>query len=363
MHKLSRHILGYALALGTLGGPAPISPATAQVSDLLLTGPAAEREQLIPLARVPNYRDLMREIVEEFSRYAQSRDPAFAIVVRPGFELLRWDQREVILSEAKRPNVATVPDDAMTPLGDPMRRYIQAIDGIAVSNQFCGQGGVPLAALARFRTMGVKAMSVEHCGSDAAAVQALERATAAGMPAHADAGRWDKFDEIPVRRPANENSNNVEAIDDAQNMLIALENKSFGSRGDWLMAIAGTNYDIVVVDAFYDGNQPLTADEVHRLKFKELGARRLALAWMDVGHAADYRYYWENDWRVGSPSWIVARHDDRPGVFAVEYWHPRWKSIMGVYFRSLMDLGFDGVFLNGSDSYLRFEDMTPLAPL
>jgi len=36
---------------------------------------------------------------------------------------------------------------------------------------------------------------------------------------------------------------------------------------------------------------------------------------------------------------------------------------MGVYFRSLMDLGFDGVFLNGSDSYLRFEDMTPLAPL
>jgi hypothetical protein len=208
------------------------SSVRAQVSDLLLTGPATDREELIPLARVPNYRDLMREIVEEFSRYAQTRDPSFAIVVRPGFELLRWDQREVILSEAKRPNVANVPDDAMTPLGDPMRRYIQAIDAIALSNQFYGAGGVPLAALARFMDMGVKAMSVEHCGSDAAAVQALERAAAAGMPAHADAERDDTFEEIPVRRPVKENANNIEAIDDAQNLLIVLENKSYGSRGD-----------------------------------------------------------------------------------------------------------------------------------
>jgi hypothetical protein len=30
---------------------------------------------------------------------------------------------------------------------------------------------------------------------------------------------------------------------------------------------------------------------VRRLKFKALGARRLVLAWLDVGHAADDRYY------------------------------------------------------------------------
>lgn len=150
MLNLSHTVSRSTAILGAVCALAAPSVAEAQVSDLLLTGPQADREEMVPLARVPNYRDLMREIVEEFSRYAQSRNPEFAIVVRPGFELLRWDQREVILSEAKRPNVATVPDDAMTPMGDPMRRYIQAIDGIALSNQFCGQGGVPLAALALF---------------------------------------------------------------------------------------------------------------------------------------------------------------------------------------------------------------------
>ena len=259
----------------------------AQVDDLLLTDPnPSAREEMVPLSRVPNYRDLMREIIQELSQYADSRDPSFVVVARPGFELLRWDQREVILAEAKRPNVATMPDDAMTPLGEPMRRYIQANDGIALSNQFCGQGR-PMARLARFIDMGVKVMSVEHCGSDAAAVSVLDRAAESGIVSHADGDTWDQFDRIPVRRPSRENSDNVEAVDDAQNMMISINNKAYGSRDDWLLAVADTNYDVVVVDAFFDGNEALTRDDVHRLKFKALGARRLVLAWMDISHAAD----------------------------------------------------------------------------
>jgi cysteinyl-tRNA synthetase len=353
-------IISFAVVMAFLAWPISGHSQTRD-RDLLLTGPGLG-EEMIPLARVPNYRNRMREMIEELSTYARRRDPAFSIVVRPGFELLRWDEREFILAEAKRGPGADIPEDMVTPMGLPMRRFIQAIDGIVLSNQFCGEG-LPLTSLQRFQALGVEMMSIEHCGNDSAAVRALRQSRDALMVSHADSDLIDSFESIPVRRPIDENPDNVEAMSDARNMLVATATRPYGSRGDWLLAARSNNYDVLVVDAFFNGNEALTKEDVHSLKFKELGARRQVLAWLDLTHAADDRFYWESDWEVGTPSWIVGRHENRPGTFAVEYWHPRWKSIVGTYFAGLMDLGFDGVLLNGSDLYLRFEAMTPLEPL
>ncbi|NKB45682.1 MAG: hypothetical protein GKS03_15530 [Alphaproteobacteria bacterium] len=360
MTSKNRQHLGWFLA-ATLTLGANTAAAQQDDDDLLLTNPIVG-DEMVPLSRVPNYRNQMREIIQELSDYARKRDPSFAIVARPGFELLRWDQREFILAEAKRPQNMMIPEDAIVPLGLPMRRFIQAIDGIALSDQFCGEG-IPLPRLQRFQAMGVAMLSIEHCGSDAAAFGALEQSQQNLIVSHADADRSDVFNRVPVRRPIDENADNIETLDDVRNMLVATESRPNGSRGDWLLSIASTNYDVVVIDAFYNGNEPLTVDDIHSLKFKELGAKRLVLAWLDITHAGDDRFYWEPEWDVGSPSWIVGRHPDRMGTFAVEYWHPRWKSIVGTYFKGLMDLGFDGVLLNGTESYLRFEAMTPLDPL
>ncbi|MFL2770501.1 MAG: hypothetical protein ACJZ9F_05785 [Rhodospirillaceae bacterium] len=340
----------------------PISGQTqTRDNDLIVSTPALGAGML-PLARVPNYRNLMREMVEELSAYARRRDTTFSVLVRPGFELLRWDQREFILAEAKLGPRADMPEDAVTPIGLPMRRFIQAIDGIVLSNQFCGEG-IPVSNLQRFQSMGIDFMSIEHCGNSSSAMNALEQAKEALMISHADADRIDSFEKIPTGRPTSENANNINAISDARNMLVATATRPYGGRGDWLLAARSNNYDIIVVDAFFNGLEPLSEEEVHTLKFKELGARRLVLAWLDITHASDDRFYWERDWTIGTPSWIVGRHENRPGTFAVEYWHPRWKSIIGTYFAGLMDLGFDGVLLNGSNTYLRFEAMTPLEPL
>ena len=335
--------------------------ALAQDNDLLLSDPMFT-EEILPLSQVPNYRDRMREIIEELADYSATRNRNFAVLARPGFELLRWDQREFILAEAKRQENMMLPEDAITPLKEPMRRFIQAIDGIALNNQFCGDGR-PNDELMIYQRMGVSLFSVEHCGTEAAAFGALEQSSATSIISHADADETDLFGDIPNRRPMNENASNIETLDDAQNVLVAIQSRPYGSRGDWLLAIGQTNYDAVVVDAFYNGKEALTSDEVDSLKFKELGARRMVIAWLDIAHASDDRYYWEREWEVGSPSWIVGRHPDRPGTYAVEYWHPRWKSIIGTYFKGLMDLGFDGVMFNGTDAYLRFEAMTPLDPL
>ena len=354
--------LALALGLGALSLAATdIKPAMAQQDDLLLSKPSMD-EGIIPLAKVPNYRAQMREVIEELSNYARDRDPAFALVARPGFELLRWDQREFILAEAKRPPGMVLTEDAIVPLGLPMRRFIQAIDGIALNDQFCGKS-IPLPSLQRFQAMGVAMMSIEHCGNDAAAFRALEQSQQALMFSHVDADRSDMFERLPVRRPMGENSNNIESLDEARNMLVLTQSRPFGSRDDWLLSVSSTNYDVVVIDAFYNGKEPLSKDDIHSLKFKALGAQRLVFAWLDLSHAGDDRFYWEPEWDVGSPSWIVGRHPDRLGTFAVEYWHPRWKSIIGNYFKGIMDLGFDGVVLNGTDAYLRFEAMTALDPL
>ena len=340
----------------------PISGQTqTRDNDRIVSIPALGAEML-PLARVPNYRNLMREMVEELSAYARRRDTTFSVLVRPGFELLRWDQREFILAEAKLGPRVDIPEDAVTPIGLPMRRFIQAIDGIVLSNQFCGEG-IPLSNLQRFQSMGLEFMSIEHCGDRSSASNALQQANEALIISHADTDRVDSFDTIPLGRPISENADNIESISDARNLLVATTTRPYGGRGDWLLAARSNNYDIIVIDAFFNGLEALSEEDVYSLKFKELGARRLVLAWLDIAHASDDRFYWERDWAIGTPSWIVGRHENRPGTFAVEYWHPRWKSIIGTYFAGLMDLGFDGVLLNGSNTYLRFEAMTPLEPL
>ncbi len=124
-----------------------------------------------------------------------------------------------------------IPEDAIVDMGSPMRRFIQAIDGIVLSNQFCGEG-LPLPNLQRFQAMGVEMMSIEHCGSDAAAVSALEQSRAALMISHADADRIDTFERIPVRRPINENSDNIETAEDARNMLVTTATRPYGSKGN-----------------------------------------------------------------------------------------------------------------------------------
>ena len=83
---------------------------------------------------------------------------------------------------------------------------------------------------------------------------------------------------------------------------------------------------------------------------------------MSVGFAEDERFYWERDWEVGTPTWIQGL-GERPGQYTVEYWNPAWKAIIGRYFAGIMDLGFDGVVLDGVEAYRRWEFMTPLDPV
>ena len=229
-----------------------------------------------------------------------------------------------------------------------------------LNGEFCAPLRVPRDELAGAQKQGVKLLSVEHCNDAESSASALQSAIAAHVVAHIDTDEEDTFATVPKRKPLPENSGNVEVLAQARNMLVMLDSRAYGSKEEWLGALQATNYDVLVTDAFFKGNQPLTKSQIHSLKFKQMGARRLVLARMSIGFAEDERYYWQRDWKIGAPSWIRALASNKPGSYVVEFWNPAWKAIIGKYFAGIMDLGFDGVVLDGAEAYRRFEFMTPL---
>ena len=91
----------------------------------------------------------------------------------------------------------------------------------------------------------------------------------------------------------------------------------------------------------------------------KIGARRLVFALMDIGTAASYAYYWTPGWREGAPIWISAPTPGDPDRYFVEYWRPEWQQIItgnpNSYLYGVLRQGFDGVILEGLESYRFFE--------
>ena len=314
----------------------------------------------IPITQIPNYREYMRSIVEDLAVYAHTRNPKFIVVTRGGFDLLDWSQREYDLEQVKRDPLAKVNMGAVMPVGMIMRRYLQRVDGVLLNGQLCAPLRVPQDSLGVMMKQGVKFLSIEHCRDDQVGMQALQAAQRAGIVSHVDTDAEDLFAKVPRKRPVPENAGNVDNLSEAKNMLVMTESHAFSDREEWIEALRANNYDVLVTDAFFRGNQSLTKDDVHRLKFKELGARRMVLARINVGFAEDERYYFKREWCPGEPSWIRGFDSDQPGAYVVEYWNPAWKAIIGKYFAGIMDLGFDGVVIDGVEAYRRWEFMTPI---
>jgi len=78
---------------------------------------------------------------------------------------------------------------------------------------------------------------------------------------------------------------------------------------------------------------------------------KLVLAYMDIGEAENYRWYWQSGWNVGNPDWIVAPDPDGwEGNHPVLFWRQSWKTIVFGTQYSYLDLvladEFDGIYLD-----------------
>jgi cysteinyl-tRNA synthetase, unknown class len=119
--------------------------------------------------------------------------------------------------------------------------------------------------------------------------------------------------------------------------------------------------DVLVTDyGKMGGKVPLSRDEVARLKIGPDGKKRLAVAYMSVGEAEQFRFYFRDDWKTDPPEWLGAENCAWPGAHKVQFWHDSWKDTVWrgrkAYLKQIIDAGFDGVYLDRVDIYDQYPE-------
>ncbi|MCR6631150.1 MAG: hypothetical protein NVV74_14480 [Magnetospirillum sp.] len=374
-----------------------------------------------PAQSIPNHREIWRNVIIELASYAKTRNPKFVVLVRGGSELLVKGEREAQWEEVRDPEGRNF--EKRLPLRSVFRPYVKVIDGMVVDGLYCGADalGKPLdkaikdrleldAKLAEEKAQGIQRppvpqpfgpfsldpkeelrraaevrrlaereerqrrliyavdalrrqgrtlLSIEDCKSQKEVDSAYAAAERDRVLTYA-AVNAATLSVLPKGHPRNENALPVATITAARNWLPLLRADRFGNKAEWVMAMERTNHDAMLIDVSHRGSDPLTKDEVKRLRFKELGSPRLMLAVLPLGKAYDWRWYWQKGWEAGDPSFLFAPDPGDPGSFVADMGDPQWLELLGKYITGIMDLGFDGVVLDDLDTYLWFEELMPL---
>ena len=132
--------------------------------------------------------------------------------------------------------------------------------------------------------------------------------------------------------------------------------------------IAKSRYDVIVMDYQRDPSAggPFTPAELAVMKRKPDGSRRFVIAYISIGEAENYRYYWGdrtwNDQRNRTPL-IEKENPEWPGNLSVKYWEQEWQNLIlndaDSYINRIMDAGFDGVYLDKIDIADDYQGKTP----
>jgi cysteinyl-tRNA synthetase len=126
----------------------------------------------------------------------------------------------------------------------------------------------------------------------------------------------------------------------------------------WAYQIQGTprrlddGVDCLVVDSDNEGHVR-APQEVQQLKQRR-GRPRLVVAYLSIGEAEDYRYYWKESWSRHRPAFLAAENPAWRGDFKVRYWQAEWQRIVIDYLDKIIDAGFDGVYLDVIDAFEHF---------
>lgn len=297
-----------------------------------------------------DFRAEMRGFIEKISAYARLHNEGFIVIPQNGHELISANGE---------------------PGGPLAVSYLAAISGQGREDLFYGYTGfgIPTPAgtiaemegyLDRYLAEGKRVLVTDYCAlypdvmSSYIQNQAKEYISFA-----ADHLELDHIPSFPI--PVyNENPSDINSLDLAKNFLILLDPESFPTKGHFIDSLTKTNYDIIIIDLFFNREVQLTHNDIIDLQNKFNGGKRLILCYMSIGEAENYRYYWEPGWEIGRPVWLVDPNPEWPGNFKVRYWDPEWQSIIfgndDSYLDRILETGFDGVYLDVVDAYEYFEE-------
>jgi cysteinyl-tRNA synthetase len=133
------------------------------------------------------------------------------------------------------------------------------------------------------------------------------------------------------------------------------------------LQIAQSPYDLVVVDYALEkqSHAAMPREIVDIMRRKPDNSRRVVLAYLSIGEAENFRFYWRDAWLKQPPDWLERENPVWPGNYAVKYWLSGWQALMlgspAAYLDQILDAGFDGVYLDGVDVFERLEVEHPSA--
>lgn len=183
---------------------------------------------------------------------------------------------------------------------------------------------------------------------------------------------------VPAPKRAQRSSHSAARIDRLAAMAAV---KSWGyqlSELD-LEAALRSPFDLLVVDATTGlrGNIGFTAEQVARLKRKPDGSRRLVVSYLSIGEAEDYRtgYFDKEYMSEEAPDWLLKENPRWKGNRIIRFCEEGWqRTILGddngrsLYndidpspLYRLLELGFDGVYLDRVDVYAEVRSQCPSA--
>lgn len=136
-------------------------------------------------------------------------------------------------------------------------------------------------------------------------------------------------------------------------------------------------FDMLVTDASSGakGGQAFSAGDVAALKAKPDGTRRLVISYLSIGEAEDYRpdYFTTEYMTEDAPDWLLSENEKWKGNRRISFCEEGWqRTILGdddgrnVYnsvepspLYRLVELGFDGVYLDRVDVYSEVQKECP----
>ena len=298
-----------------------------------------------------DYKQEMRDFVQEISTYAKGINPNFVIIPQNGSEI-----------------VSTTGDDT----GSPDMTYINAIDGIGQEDLFYGYNADDQATpsadnewIMSFLDMAknngaVKIMVTDYCSTVSKMDNSYSENNSRDYLSFAADHRG--LDNIPNYPPFvyNENVDTITNLQNAQNFLYLISpDNEYLSKQQFVDAVKSTNYDCIIIDFFYDGEE-FSATQIEELKQKANGGKRLLICYLSIGEAEEYRYYWKSDWKTGNPAFVDKEDPNWEGNYYVKYWEKDWKNIIlgndNSYLKKILNTGFDGVYLDIIDAFEYFEN-------
>lgn len=291
-----------------------------------------------------DFRQEMRLFVQEISAYAKKQKANFLIIPQNGQEILTTNSEidGVIATE-----------------------YVSAIDAVGREDLFYGYNGddvltptedrdflIGFCDVARDNNKVV--LTTDYCSTHSKMDDSyLQNQTKNYISFAAD---HRELDNVPLYPSSihNVNVNDVATIGAVKNFLYLINPSAYSTKQSFLEAIQATNYDLVLIDLFFNEEQ-LSLTDITTLKTKQNGGTRLVICYMSIGEAEDYRYYWDGL----DKSLVYKENPDWAGNFSVKYWEPNWKQVIygndQSYSKIILDAGFDGVYLDIIEGYENFE--------